>query len=148
MIDLITEKGKILRNIELREALEIAKKKNLDLIKVSNSLPGKKEVYKIYKINFYKKKKTYKKRKTKIIKMSIRIFKNDYLNKIKLIKKIILKNDVKVVLNLRGKEKIQKDNIISFYDQLFNDLKSFCNVRKIINSKINLYSLMLYEKKN
>ncbi|UOQ33108.1 Translation initiation factor IF-3 [Candidatus Vidania fulgoroideae] len=144
-IDLIVSNKEIIRNINIEEANRIAKEKKLSLVKVSQN--SERDIYKLYKVS-YKKKKRSKKRKTKIIKLSVRIFENDYLNKIKFIQKSISKNDIKVIINTRGRERGNKEQINEFFNKLVKDLEHFCTVRKIVNDKIVLYQLMLtYDKK-
>ncbi|MGX7583096.1 hypothetical protein ACWNX6_00475 [Candidatus Vidania fulgoroideorum] len=147
LINLITETGKIIKDIYFKEAIKQAKNKNLDLIKVLESKDS--ITYKMCKIKFKKnvKKKTVK---TKIIKFSIRIFENDYINKINFIKKKILKNNIKIVLELKGREKGNKETINIFMEKILKDLENVCPIKKVINEKMSLYSLILSnnEKKN
>ncbi|UOQ27889.1 Translation initiation factor IF-3 [Candidatus Vidania fulgoroideae] len=143
-VDLILSNKETLKNISLEEANNIARNRKSNLVKVYKS--DGKDVYKLYKITY--KKKKIKRRKLKTIKLSTRIFENDYANKIKFIKKGIIKNNIKIIVVLKGREKENKEQNSLFLDKVAKDLESSCLVKKNVNVKTNLYSLMLtYDKK-
>ncbi|UOQ38033.1 Translation initiation factor IF-3 [Candidatus Vidania fulgoroideae] len=143
-IDLVLSNKEILKNISLEEANNIAKNKRSNLVKIYKN--DERDVYKLYKVQY--KKKKVKKKKLKTIKLSTRIFENDYINKIRFIKKSIVKNNIKVIITLRGREKGNKEQNNLFLDKIAKDLENLCSIKKNVNDKTNLYSLMLtYDKK-
>ena len=117
IVRVIDEEGKILGELPIQEALEIAQSKELDLVEVSPL--AKPPVCKIldYGQFKYQKEKEARKQKTlqkevdmKVVRLSIRIGEHDRDVRLKQAIKFLERGDkVKIEMPLRGREKAHKD---------------------------------------
>ncbi|ADM89658.1 translation initiation factor IF-3 [Candidatus Zinderia insecticola CARI] len=148
-IYLIDEFNKPIGLLNFKKALYIAKKKNLDLIEISNNLKGSIIVKMInYKKFIYKKKKKYEKNKKKNlslkkISLKLNIAIHDYKFKINNIFIFLKKgHKVKIILNFKGREKKYINENLIFINKLKKDIKKiFPNTKIFIKNKKNNFEI-------
>lgn len=123
-VNLIDESGQQLGIINTREALRLAKEKNLDLVEVGpNTNPPIAKILDYGKFVYEKEKKQRKEKKSsdelKTIKIGFRTEKHDLETKIRQIDRFLSKNHrVRVEIKLRGREKgmagMAKEKLMNF----------------------------------
>lgn len=138
IIKLIDENNKMIGNVSLKEGLNMAKKKKLNLISILNK--QKEIIYKITNIDQYKykiqkkKSKLKKTRKNSIIKeirLRINIAPSDLKIKISKIKKIIIKgNKVKIKLIFKGREIIHEEIGVKIMTDIITTISKFSHIEK------------------
>lgn len=154
-VRLIDADGNQLGIMSSREALEIAKEADLDLVKIA---PGAKPpVCKIidygkYRYEQSRKEKQAKKNQKMVeikeIRMSPNIDTNDLNTKINAAKKFLAKgNKVKVTLRFRGREMAHVNNSRHILDDIAEALSEYAVVEKQPKLEGRNMSMMLSEKK-
>ncbi|MGX7577306.1 translation initiation factor IF-3 [Candidatus Vidania fulgoroideorum] len=136
-IKLIDNNGKFLGTVDIKVAIYEAKKRNLDLIKLSGK--SKQKIYKLgnfKKYLFDKKKKKKKALKSKEIKFKTIICKSDYKVKIKKIFCFLKKKyNVKIIIFFLNKRKRINDDFLN-------------NIIADLNKKFFLNKTLKYNTKN
>ncbi|MGX7582524.1 translation initiation factor IF-3 [Candidatus Vidania fulgoroideorum] len=139
LIKLIDYNGIFIGLMKINEAIKIAKKKNLDLIKMNSNSNTK--IYKLgnyKKIIFDKKKNTIKKKPIKKKEIKIRTVIDDFDYKIKL-KKIIefLRKKIYVKIIIFTNKNFENNKL--FIEKINNDIsKKFIYIKNIIFNKNNI----------
>jgi len=135
---LLIDDGDMIGEVPIEEAIERAKKKDLDLVEVSplSSPPVCKIMdYGTYQYNQKKKdkkqKKTQKQTETKTVRLSIRTERHDLDVKAKQAKKFLEgRNTVKVVLIFRGREMAYGDLALTKMAEFFKLLEDVANIEQ------------------
>uniref|UniRef100_A0A1B6D6R3 Translation initiation factor 3 N-terminal domain-containing protein n=1 Tax=Clastoptera arizonana TaxID=38151 RepID=A0A1B6D6R3_9HEMI len=155
-IYIIDEYNKSIGLMNFKNALNIAKKQNLDLVEISNNNKGNVIVKMInYKKFIYKEKKKYEKNKKKILSLKkigfkLNIAPHDYNFKINNILVFLKKgHKVKIILNFRGREKKYINKNLNFINNLKKDItKIFPNTKIFIKNKKNNFEIFCVLLKN
>ncbi|HIH2763216.1 MAG TPA: translation initiation factor IF-3 [Candidatus Azoamicus sp.] len=138
-IRLIDEKGKQIGIISLEEGLKMAKELNLDLVEIQpkiNPPVVKLMDYGKFKFEINKKKSNIKKKqkeiKIKEIKFRPNTGANDYLIKLKNIKKFLTEgNKVKITICFKGREIIHKKNGLELIKKICDELDDIGKIESI-----------------
>ena len=129
---MVDDEGNQLGVLEVREAIEIAKEKGLDLVEVApTASPPTCRImdYSKFKYEQEKKKKLAKKKQhithMKEVRFKVRIEEHDYQVKLKHIKEFLEKKDkVRVSLRFRGRELAHVELGMELLNRIANDLSA------------------------
>ncbi|HIH2763537.1 MAG TPA: translation initiation factor IF-3 [Candidatus Azoamicus sp.] len=138
-IRLINDEGKQIGIITLEEGLKIAKELNLDLVEIQpkTTPPVVKLMdYGKFKFEINKKKSNIKKKqkeiKIKEIKFRPNTGANDYMIKLKNIKKFLTEgNKVKITICFKGREIIHKKNGLDLIKKICDELESIGKIESV-----------------
>lgn len=138
-IRLIDEEGKQIGIITLEEGLKIAKDLNLDLVEIqpkTNPPVVKLMDYGKFRFEINKKKSNIKKKqkeiKIKEIKFRPNTGENDYLIKLKNIKKFLDEgNKVKITICFKGREIIHKKNGLELIKRICDELEAIGKIESV-----------------
>lgn len=131
-VKVIDEVGEFLGVMDTREAIELARERDLTLVEVSpKEDPPLAKIMDYGKLQYQKQKQAkkqqalQKKAETKGIKLSLRIGTNDINVRKNQAKKFLAGgNKVKIELNLKGREKQHKQLALEILNKFINDLAS------------------------
>ncbi len=139
--------------VNIKEALYIAKKLNMDLVEINSKTNP--PICKIlnYGKFIYRRKKNIKKNKNKNIiikeiKFRPNTDKNDYDTKIKKIKNLINKKyRIKIIIRFKGREIIHKNIAIKMLNNIKNNLQKISKL-DFLNNKIENNQMIMIFKPN
>ena len=151
---LIDENGVSLGNISKTSALELAEKKGLDVVLVSENDSGivcKLVNYDRYRYEIKKKEKATKKNQsvveTKEINIGPNIAEHDRDIKVNQIKKLLQKgNKVRIVMKLRGRESVFMDMHRSVFDSILDKLNDVSVIDKPVSVEEKNISVVIRRK--
>ncbi len=137
--------------VNIEEALNIAKKLNMDLVEInSNTNPPICKILNYGKF-IYKRKKNIKKNKNKNliikeIKFRPNTNKNDYNIKLKKIKNLIKKKyKIKIIIRFKGREIIHKNIAIKMLNNIKNNLQKISQLDYLNNRIENNQMIMIFK---
>lgn len=130
LVRVISEEGQQLGIKSLKDALQIASEKNLDLVKVSESNPPVCKIMNYNKFKYEQKKKLKEQQKkqtiieVKEIQIHMTTAENDLLIKGKQLEKFLSKgNHVRITMKLRGREASRPESAVEVMNQFIELLK-------------------------
>lgn len=156
MVKLINYDGKVLGELDIREAMRLARETGYDLVEVApNARPPVCKLLDYGKYIYEKKRQEREARKhqhrmsARGMRFSLRISEHDYQVKLNKIKEFLEDGDrVKVALRLRGRELLHADLGMKVLDRLIADLQGLGKVEKPPVREMNfLFVTLIPDKK-
>ncbi len=137
-VKVISEKGQVLGEFHVREALRLARERSLDLVEVApNARPPVCKLLDFGKYVYEKKRQERAARKhqhrttARGMRMSLKISEHDYQVKMAKVKEFLTDGDhVKVTLRLRGREMLHADLGMKVIDKVITDLEGLGKIEK------------------
>lgn len=155
-VKLIDDKGQVLGEFHIREAMHMARESKLDLVEVApNAQPPVCKLLDFGKYVYEKKRQERASRKHQHrttgrgMRMSLKISEHDYQVKLTKVKEFLIDGDrVKVSLRLRGREMLHANLGMKVLDKMIVDLEDLGKVENLPQREHNiLHVTFLPEKK-
>jgi translation initiation factor IF-3 len=155
-VKVIDDKGQVLGEFHIKEAVRMAREKKLDLVEVApNARPPVCKILDFGKYVYEKKRQERAARKrqhrtvARGMRMSLRISEHDYQVKLAKIKEFLEDGDrVKVTIRLRGREMLHADLGFKVLDKVISDLDNISKIESPAKREHNfLFVTLLPDKK-
>ena len=155
-VKVIDDKGQVLGEFHIKEAVRMAREKKLDLVEVApNARPPVCKILDFGKYVYEKKRQERAARKrqhrtvARGMRMSLRISEHDYQVKLAKIKEFLEDGDrVKVTIRLRGREMLHADLGFKVLDKVISDLDNISKIESPAKREHNfLHVTLLPDKK-
>lgn len=155
-VRLIDDQGNNLGIVKIKEALSLAKEKNLDLVEIApNANPPVCRILDYGQWLYRQKKKekeSQKHQKTidiKEVKFSLRISDNDFMVKRRLMERFLKEgHKVKVTIRLRGRERAHMELTQQMMNRIYESVLELATVERPLHSDGRVLSAILAPKKS